>query len=361
MAHFLPGGGVPRLNGARSPVPPRLPHFATPRSVRHLATVVAGTYPLRRPPDAWSPGLLAPPGPCYWLVASGTAMGWGGGCLAAALVRSTVCYYCLGGCSALVVCVRPSRQALGVGAGAGSRFSPWAPPFPRFPRGACCGWFFPGVPSLCLPVPIPCGLRVPRARSGCPSGPGRVSVACVCARGLAAYAPLPPPWVGVARALRAFLVQGARQAVPGVLCPSAFPAPVPCSADSALGAVARSLRPLAWLGVAPPCEQACSCELGLRPFGGGTRAPGGLRLLRGCGASGGGRSPTDAFLSGGLATGRCGRHAQASRQQSTALTGASSCSCHVTKRFRILATLRQGNRSMNSNTSEYVHMGLRLD
>ena len=53
-------------------------------------------------------------------------------------------------------------------------------------------------------------------------------------------------------------------------------------------------------------------------------------------------------------------HKQAGRQ-STGLTGASSCSCHVTKRFRILATLKQGNRSMYSNTSEYVHMGLRLD
>ena len=38
-------------------------------------------------------------------------------------------------------------------------------------------------------------------------------------------------------------------------------------------------------------------------------------------------------------------HKQAGRQ-STALTGASSRSCHVTKRFRILATLKQGNKSM---------------
>ena len=36
-------------------------------------------------------------------------------------------------------------------------------------------------------------------------------------------------------------------------------------------------------------------------------------------------------------------------------------SCHVTKRFRILATLKQGNKSMYSNTSGYVHMGLRLN
>ena len=36
-------------------------------------------------------------------------------------------------------------------------------------------------------------------------------------------------------------------------------------------------------------------------------------------------------------------------------------SCHETKRFRILATLKQGNKGMYSNTSGYVHMGLRLD
>ena len=53
-------------------------------------------------------------------------------------------------------------------------------------------------------------------------------------------------------------------------------------------------------------------------------------------------------------------HKQAGRQ-STALTGASLRSCHATKRFRILATLKQGNKSMYSNTSGYVHMGLRLD
>ena len=53
-------------------------------------------------------------------------------------------------------------------------------------------------------------------------------------------------------------------------------------------------------------------------------------------------------------------HKQAGRQ-STALTRAPSRSCHVTKRFRILATLKQGNKGMYSNTSRYVHMGLRLD
>ena len=72
-------------------------------------------------------------------------------------------------------------------------------------------------------------------------------------------------------------------------------------------------------------------------------------------------STPDAFPWGGLATGRCAdTHSQAGRQ-STALTGASLRSCHETKRFRILATLKQGNKSMYSNTSGYVHTGLRLD
>ena len=53
-------------------------------------------------------------------------------------------------------------------------------------------------------------------------------------------------------------------------------------------------------------------------------------------------------------------HKQAGRQ-STALTGAPSRSCHVTKRFRILATLKQGNKSMYRNISGYVHMGFGLD
>ena len=39
---------------------------------------------------------------------------------------------------------------------------------------------------------IPCGLCVPRARSGRPSGPRRVPFACVCACAPAAFAPPPP-------------------------------------------------------------------------------------------------------------------------------------------------------------------------
>ena len=68
---------------------------------------------------------------------------------------------------------------------------------------------------------IPCGLCVPPARSGCPSGIPRVPFVCVCARAPAASAPPPPP--------RAVPVLGAGRAVPLGPCPSAHPAPVTCS------------------------------------------------------------------------------------------------------------------------------------
>ena len=111
--HLLPGGRVPRVHRARSPVPPRLPLCATPRSVRQFAAVAAGAYPPRRPPNAWSPGVPALRGPCYWLVASGNPVGWSGGCLALGLVRGAMRHYCLGRCSAMVVCVRRLRPVRG--------------------------------------------------------------------------------------------------------------------------------------------------------------------------------------------------------------------------------------------------------
>ena len=146
MTHLLPGGGVPRVHRARSPVPPRLSHFATPRSVRYLAAVAAGAYPLCRPPDVWSPGAPAPLGPCYWLVAGGTPVGWRRGCLALGLVRGAVRHYCLGGCSALVVCARRSRPVRGAWAGAGFRVFPVSPFPPRVPCAVCGGLSRPGVP-----------------------------------------------------------------------------------------------------------------------------------------------------------------------------------------------------------------------
>ena len=65
----------------------------------------------------------------------------------------------------------------------------------------------------------------------------------------------------------------------------------------------------------------------------------------------------DAFLWGAWPRDAAADTRKQAGRQSTALTRASSCSCHVTKRFRILATLKQGNKSMYRNTSGYVHIG----
>ena len=142
--HLLPG--VPRVHRVRSPVRPRLLLFATPRSVHQFAAVAAGAYPLRRPPNAWSPGAPALPGPCYWLVASGTPLGWRGGCLALGLGHGAVRNYCLGGCSALAVCARRSRPVRRARAGTWCRVSPVSPFPPRVSGAVCGGPSRPGVP-----------------------------------------------------------------------------------------------------------------------------------------------------------------------------------------------------------------------
>ena len=144
--HLLPGGGVPRVHRARSPVPPWLPRFATPRSVHQFAAVAAGAYPLCRPPNAWSPGAPAPPGPCYWLVASEALLGWRGGCQALGIGRGAVRHYCLGGCSAPSVRARCSQPVRGARAGTWCCVSPVSPFPPRVSRAACGGPSRPGVP-----------------------------------------------------------------------------------------------------------------------------------------------------------------------------------------------------------------------
>ena len=196
MTHLLPGGGVPRVHRARSPVPSRLPLFATPRSVHRLAAVAAGAYPSRHPPDVWSPGAPAPLGPCYWVVASGTPVGWRGGCLAFGLERGAVRHYCLGGCSALVVCARRSQPIPGGRAGAWCRVLPVSPFQPRF---SCA---VRGGPSR-LGVPFPRLLVRHSMRSVRSAGSVRLPfwysprVLCFCvrsrSRGVRAPPPLPLP------------------------------------------------------------------------------------------------------------------------------------------------------------------------
>ena len=305
--HLLPGGRVPRVHRARSPVPPRLPLFVTPRSVRPFAAVAAGAYPPRRPPNAWSPGAPALPGPCYWLVASGTPLGWRGGCLALMLVRGALRHYCLGRCSALVVCARRSRPVRGGWGRCRACVFPVSPCPPRVSCAVCGG-------SSCLGVPYPRSLVRHSMRSVRSEGsvrlPFRFSprVLCVCVRSRSrGIRTPPPPWVGVARAPRAVLVQGAGRAVPLGPCPSACPTLVPCSVWLAWGEAARSRFPLPGLGLRAPRgvgagvgtrhepHRAHSCELASRAGSarcrGGTRAPEGGASCLGAGRPGSGALP----------------------------------------------------------------------
>ena len=82
-------------------------------------------------------------------------MGWRGGCLAAGLVLDALHHYCLGGCSAPLVCARRSWQIRKSGAIASCCFCPPPPSCvcPRFrPCGAFSGTPLPGVPCHCLLV-----------------------------------------------------------------------------------------------------------------------------------------------------------------------------------------------------------------
>ena len=199
MTQLLPGGGVPRVHGARSPVPPRLPLLTTPRSVHQSAAVAAGAYPPRRPPNAWSPGVPALPGSCYWLVASGTPLGWCGGCLAVGLVRGGVRHYFLGGCSALVVCARRSRPVRGGWGWCQVLCLPRFPlPAPHLPR---CVWR--AVPSGC-PLSSLAGTPFHAVCAFRGLGPVALLVFPACPLGVRALAlsrrPRPPPPGSVWRA-----------------------------------------------------------------------------------------------------------------------------------------------------------------
>ena len=144
------------------------------------------------------------PGPCYWLVASGTPVGWRGGFLALGLVRGAVPHYCLGGCSALVVCARPSRP---VRRGWGRC---WVYCLPRFPLPAplflrCVWWaVLSGCPLSSLagtPFHAFCAFRGLRLVALlvfplCPL--------CVCVRSRSRGVRAPPPLSGLV--WRAYLV-----------------------------------------------------------------------------------------------------------------------------------------------------------
>ena len=153
-----------------------------------------------------------------------------------------------------VQCPRRVRAARGTFGGLGPVPGVVSPLFPPS-RPACPALCVAGRPvrvSLTLDrwYAVRRALCVPQAQSGCPSGIPRVPFVCVCARAPAASAsPSHPPPVGVARAPRAVPALGAVRAVPRGLCPSACPAPVPCSVWRAWGGTARSRFPPTWLGV----------------------------------------------------------------------------------------------------------------
>ena len=146
------------------------------------------------------------------------------------------------------LCVRGARGRFGgVRAGTWCCVSPSSPFPPRVSRVACGGPSRPGVPyprSLVRhsmwSVRSARSVRLPFWWSP------RVLFVCVRSRSRGVRS---PPG-GVARASRVVPALGAGRAVPCGPCPSACPAPVPCSVWQAWGGAVRSRFPPTWLGVA---------------------------------------------------------------------------------------------------------------
>ena len=145
------------------------------------------------------------------------------------------------------LCVRGARGRFGgVRAGTWCCVSPSSPFPPRVFRAACGGPSRPGVPyprSLVRhsmrSVRSARLVRLPFWWSP------RVLFVCVRSRSRGVRFPLG----GVARASRVVPALGAGRAVPCGPCPSACPAPVPCSVWRAWGGAVRSRFPPTWLGV----------------------------------------------------------------------------------------------------------------
>ena len=128
--------------------------------------------------------------------------------------------------------------ALAAGSGGSGRYlvlclSRFPHPAPRVPR---CVWR--AVPSGC-PLPSLAGTPFQAVCAFRELGPVALLVVPACPLRVCALAlprrPLPPPLGGVACAPRAVPALGAGRAVPRGPCPSACPAPVPCSVWRAWG------------------------------------------------------------------------------------------------------------------------------
>ena len=213
-------------------------------------------------------------------------MGWRGGCLAAGLVRSAVRHFCLGGCSALLVCARRSRQ-IGRAGPVPLLVAPPPPPslsLPRVPRGACSGLPRPGVPCPRLlvrhsmwSVRSASSVRLPFRCAP------RVRCVFVCSRTRGGRVS-PPFHCRLARALREVPSQVASKAVPGSSCPSAFPARIPCSACRWWGGFG-----LVWVNASPGRPGPQSAQPSLRDST-GLGAPG-CRGLKACRTADSPRTP----------------------------------------------------------------------
>ena len=142
--------------------------------------------------------------------------------------------------------------ALAAGAGGSGRYlvlclSRFPLPAPRVPR---CVWR--AVPSGC-PLPSLAGTPFHAVCAFRALGPVALLVVPACPLRVCALAlprrPLAPLLGGVACAPRAVPALGAGRAVPRGPCPSACPAPVPCSVWRAWEGAVRSRFPSTWLGV----------------------------------------------------------------------------------------------------------------
>ena len=180
---------------------------------------------------------------------------------------------------------------------------------PRVPR---CVWRV--VPSGC-PLPSLAGTRFHTVCAFRALGPVALLVVPACPFRVCALAlsrcPLPPPLGGVACAPRLVPALGAGRAVPRSLCPSACPAPVPCSVWRAWRGAVRSRFPPTWLGVVGVAAgrspgggafYRCEGRLGscapppptARPLGGLTGSAIHVSWARACGCGGPALSPRPA-------------------------------------------------------------------
>ena len=146
------------------------------------------------------------------------------------------------------------------------------------PRPACSALSVRAVPSGC-PLPSLAGTPFHAVCAFRALGPVALLVVPACPFHVCALAlsrcPLPPPLGGVACAPRVVPALGAGRAVPRGLCPSACPAPVPCSVWRAWGEAVRSRFPPTWLGVVGVAagRPRGGCLLPLRGASGVMRSP----------------------------------------------------------------------------------------